>query len=86
MKRIKLTNQTKSKEWKEKSNNYIKELQRFFDIVDNIEDIELKNGITNQMLRCDKALTETAEKMFCRYYKLGYKEAKNGYFSQNGTN
>ncbi len=64
--------------WKEKNKLYLKELQRFFDRVDSISDINLKRSILNQMLICDKVLTEIAEDMFLKFYSDGYKNAKNG--------
>lgn len=64
------------REWKEENSKYLKELQLFFDRVEEIKDISLKQKITNQMLQCDKALTEIAEDMFLEYYQKGYKEAK----------
>lgn len=66
------------KEWKEKDKLYLKELQKFFDRVDNIEDCELRQSIISQMLICDKVLTEIAEKMFNDFYVEGYKKAKQG--------
>lgn len=65
-----------NREWKEKNKTYLKELEKFFDKVENIKDEELKNNITNQMLRCDKVLTEIAEEMFRKYYQKGYQKAK----------
>lgn len=66
------------RKWKEENKKYLKELQRFFDRVDNIEDKELKTSITNQMLICDKVLTEIAENMFIYCYNQGYQKAKKG--------
>lgn len=56
-----------SRDWKEKNEKYIAELNKFFDIVDNIENEDLKLRIIYQMLICDKILTEIAEE------KLGLK-------------
>lgn len=50
-----------SKEWKEKNQQYLYELQKFFDIVDNIKDEELRMNIIYQMLKCDEILTKIAE-------------------------
>lgn len=66
------------RKWKEKDKQYLEELQRFFDHVDNIKDRELRKNVRNQMLMCDKALTEIAERMFYRCYNEGYKKAKKG--------
>lgn len=46
---------------KGKNKKYIKELQKFFDIVDNIEKEELKMDIIYQMLKCDNVLSEMIE-------------------------
>ena len=64
--------------WKEKNKLYLKELQKFFDKVDNIENCELRQSIVSQMLMCDKVLTEIAEGMFNTFYQEGYKKAKEG--------
>lgn len=50
--------------WKNKNSQYIFELQKFLDLAENIEDEELKKLIIYQMLRCDKCVTNLAEKMF----------------------
>lgn len=64
-------------EWKNKDKKYLKELQMFLDVTDNIEDEKLKKNIVYQMLRCDQILTELAKKNFANYYKMGYKKAKD---------
>lgn len=64
------------RKWKEKNNKYLKELQLFFDRIEEIRDTNLKQRIINQMLQCDKVLTEAAEEMFLEYYEKGYKKAK----------
>lgn len=48
-------------DWKMKNKEYLTELQRFLDKVDNIKDEELKNDIIKQMLKCDKILTKIAQ-------------------------
>ncbi len=48
-------------EWKLKNKEYLKQLQIFFDKVDNIENEKLKNDIICQMLQCDKILTKIAQ-------------------------
>ena len=65
-----------NRQWKEKNEKYLEEIQLFFDIVDRIEDAHLKQKIISQMLYCDKVLTEIAEEMFLNYYQRGYQEAK----------
>lgn len=66
------------RKWKEQNKLYLRELQLFFDRVDNIEDSELKRSVLNQMMICDKVLTEIAEDMFRDFYNEGYKDAKHG--------
>lgn len=66
------------RKWKEGNKQYLRELQRFLDRVDNIEDCELRRSVTNQMMICDKVLTEIAEDMFMNFYDEGYKSAKDG--------
>lgn len=66
-----------NKEWKEKNQEYLNELQSFFDKAENILDTELKRKIVEQMLKCDEVLTKIAESRFKEYYKLGYKNAKS---------
>jgi len=66
-----------SHSWKEKSKEYLKELERFFDKAENIEDETLRNNIINQMLRCDKTLTEIAECKFTECYEEGKRTAKD---------
>lgn len=52
------------REWKEKNQEYIKELQKFLDITDNIADEDLRLKIIYQMLKCDEVLTKIAEIKF----------------------
>lgn len=63
--------------WKYKNKAYLKELERFFDRVDNIQDEKLQRSVRTQMLLCDKVLTNIAEDMFIKCYKEGYKKAKH---------
>jgi len=78
MKLIKRKTETKEidRKWKEGNKKYLKELQILFDKIENIKDSELKNNILNQMLLCDKVLTEIAEETFIKFYEQGYKKAK----------
>lgn len=57
------------REWKEKNQEYIKELQKFLDITDNIMDEDLRLKIIYQMLKCDEVLTKIAEIKFEKEYK-----------------
>lgn len=50
--------------WKNKNVQYLFELQKFLDLVDNIQDENLKKLIISQMLKCDKCVTNIAEEMF----------------------
>jgi len=62
--------------WKNKNKKYIKSLESFLDIASNIKDEELKNRMINNMLNCDKILTELATDMFVECYNNGFKDAK----------
>ena len=50
--------------WKNKNSKYLFELQKFLDLVDNIEDEKLRKRIINQMIKYDKCVTDIAEEMF----------------------
>ena len=50
--------------WKNKNKKYLFELQKFLDLVDNIENENLRKLIINQMLRCDRHVTNIAEEIF----------------------
>ena len=49
--------------WKNKNPQYLFELQKFLDLADNIENKKLKELVINQMLKCDKCLTNIANEM-----------------------
>lgn len=51
-----------NEEWKTKDERYIKELQKMFDIIENVKDEELKNRIILQFVKCDDLITELAIK------------------------
>lgn len=55
---------TKNKKWKNKNSKYLFELQKFIDIVDNVENVKLRKKIIEQMLKCDKCITDMAEQIF----------------------
>lgn len=55
--------------WKNKNEQYLFELQKFLDLADNIENEELRKAIIAQMLKCDKCLTNLAEKIFKKLKK-----------------
>jgi len=67
------TNMEIKNNWKTESKAYLKELQKFLDKADNIENEELKNEIIIQMLKCDEELTKLAEKKFQEFYRQGKK-------------
>ena len=50
--------------WKNKNEQYLFELQKFLDLAENIENEELRKTIITQMLKCDRCLTNLAEKIF----------------------
>lgn len=50
--------------WKNKNEQYLFELQKFLDLVDNIKDENLKKMIINQMIKYDKCITNIAEEIF----------------------
>ena len=55
---------TKESQWKNQDEIYLFELQKFLDIVENVEDEDLRKEIIAQMLKCDKRITQLAEKIF----------------------
>lgn len=44
---------------KTQDKNYLRELQRFFDLADNIPNERLRKRIIYQMLKCDETITKT---------------------------
>ena len=64
----------KARNWKEKNEVYLNQLQKFLDVADNIEEKSLKQDVITQMLKCDLILTELAEKEFNNYYEMGKKQ------------
>lgn len=59
--------------WKNKNEKYIFEIQKLFDLIDNIEDERLREDIIRQVLKYDKCITNIAEEEFKqienKYYK-----------------
>lgn len=51
-----------NKAWKEKSKGYLRQLQKFLDVADNIEREDLRKSIIAEMLKCDMILTQLAER------------------------
>lgn len=60
--------------WKNKNTKYLFELQKFLDLADNIEDENIKKLIINQMLKCDKCITNLAEEIFKQLIKKNMEE------------
>ena len=60
---------TKESKWKNQDEIYLFELQKFLDIVENVDDEELRKEIIAQMLKCDKRVTQLAEEMFNKLQK-----------------
>ena len=56
-----------NREWKNKNEEYLRELQKMLDIIDNVEDEDLKDRIIKQCLKCDNILTEISEDLFYLY-------------------
>lgn len=50
-----------SRDWKERNAEYINALDKFFDVVDNVENEDLKLDIIYKMLQYDEILTKIAE-------------------------
>ena len=63
-------------EWKNKNQNYLTEVEKLMDILDNIDDEVLKYRIVVQFLKCDNVLTMISEEQFEEYYNKGKKEKK----------
>ena len=62
--------------WKNRSKKYLLELECFLDKAQSIKDDALRNEIIIQMLKCDKELTNLAEKIFMEKYNSGLEEGK----------
>lgn len=57
-------NTPNDREWKEKNKGYLRQLQKFLDVADNIEREDLRKSVIAEMLKCDMILTELAERQF----------------------
>lgn len=53
-----------NRDWKEKDKEYLRFIQKFLDLSDNIENEELKDEVIRAMLMCDERLTQLAELEF----------------------
>ncbi len=58
-----------SRDWKEKNDDYIKALERFLDVTDNVEDENLRMDIIYKMLKCDEILTKLVENYSSQMYR-----------------
>ena len=56
-----LETKNKIEKRKVKNKSYLKELQKFFDLADNIENEKLRKRIIYQMLKCDETITKIYE-------------------------
>ena len=65
---------TKESQWKNQDEIYLFELQKFLDVVENVEDEELRKEIIAQMLKCDKRITQLAETIFEELEKQEYSD------------
>ena len=57
-------------ELKKKDKLYLRELQLFFDKVDNIQDEELKLQILYQMHRCEKRIEQICEELINNHFEV----------------
>ena len=73
MKKTKNTDMKIKEDWKKENKIYLKELQKFLDKAENIENEELRKDIIIQMLKCDEQLTKMTEEKFKSYYEQGKK-------------
>ena len=53
-----------NRDWKEKDKEYLRFIQKFLDLSDNIENKEIKDEVIRAMLMCDERLTQLAELEF----------------------
>lgn len=53
-----------NRDWKEKDKDYLRFIQKFLDLSDNIKDQDLKDEVIRAMLMCDERLTQLAELEF----------------------
>lgn len=63
-----------NREWKNKNEEYLFELQKMLDTIANVKDDDLRDRIIKQCLKCDNILTELSEDMFYLYYLKGKKD------------
>ena len=62
--------------WKNRSQNYLEEMQSLLDRLQSIEDKDLKKEILYKILKCDNELTILAETLFDEYYEKGKEDAR----------
>lgn len=51
-----------NRDWKQKNKAYLRQMQKFLDVADNIENEDLRKAVISEMLKCDMILTQLAEK------------------------
>ena len=61
-------------DWKNKDANYLRELQRFLDMSDLIENKEVRQKVVAQMLKCDNTLTELCQEKIQEIFKNSNKK------------
>ena len=54
----------KESRWKNENKRYLFEIQKFLDLVDNVENENLRKMLIDQMIRCDRYITGMAEDIF----------------------
>ena len=54
----------KESRWKNEDKRYLFEIQKFLDLVDNVENESLRKMLIDQMIRCDRYITGMAEDIF----------------------
>jgi len=69
-KEVNLEQYLKKRTWKNTNEEYIFQLDKMFDLIDNIKDDFLRIQIRNQVIKCDKTLTKIAEETFDKIKRL----------------
>ncbi len=63
--------------WKEKNKAYLRQLQKFLDVADNIEREDLRRSVINEMLKCDMILTQLAQREIKMVLEQNNEKIKN---------
>ncbi len=64
-------------DWKNKNDNYLKELQRFLDKTESIDNENLRKEIITQMLKCDSVLTNLCQEKIAEITEESNKNRRN---------